>query len=128
MIADPTCRSTAYLEAKAEGDTRMPVKRGVPGGAQGLASRDLRHTVKAGLLEPQSPAMQVVVLRSQRLLRSHRDTPTRVSSGQPSSWWAVRHDLTQGDERGTYVTLDTFTHRETRDRLRGASPRATELP
>ena len=37
---------------------------------------------------------------------------------QPSSWWAVRNDLTQGDERGTYVTLETFIHRETRDRLR----------
>ena len=59
MEADQTCRSTAHLEAKAEGDKRMPLKRGVHGGAQCLDSRDLRHMVKAGLLEPQSPAMQV---------------------------------------------------------------------
>ena len=81
MTADQTCRSTAHLEAKAEGDKRMPLKRGVQGGAHCPAPRDLRHTVKAGLLEPQSPAMQVVILRSQRLSRSHRDIPTRVSSG-----------------------------------------------
>jgi hypothetical protein len=81
VTADQTCRSTAHLEAKAEGDKRMPLKRGVHGGAQCLASRDLRHTVKAGLLEPQSPAMQRHILRSQRLLRSHPDTPAVPSPG-----------------------------------------------
>jgi hypothetical protein len=59
MRVDRTCRSTAHLEAKAEGDKRMPLKRGMHGGAQCWAPQDLRHTVKAGLLEPQSPAMQV---------------------------------------------------------------------
>ena len=81
MKVDQTCRSTAHLEAKAERNKRMPLKRGVHKGAQCLDSRDLRHTVKAGLLEPQSPAMQVPILRSQRLSRSHQDIPTRVSSG-----------------------------------------------
>ncbi len=39
MMADQTCRSTAHLEAKAEGDKRMPLKRGGHGGAHlpGLA-------------------------------------------------------------------------------------------
>ena len=81
MKVDQTCRSTAYLEAKAEGDKRMPLKRGAHGDAQCLASRDLRHTVKAGLLEPQSPAMQCHILRSQRLLRSHPDIPTSAVVG-----------------------------------------------
>ena len=75
MRVDQTCRSTAHLEANAEGDKRMPLKRGVQGGAHCPAPRDLRHTVKAGLLEPQSPAMQVAILRSQRLLRSRQDGP-----------------------------------------------------
>src|SRR3990167_825796 len=129
VTADQTCRSTAYLEAKAEGDKRMPLKRGMHGGAQCWASRDLRHTVKAGLLEPQSPAMQVA---HPPLTASIAEPPgypdKRCRRDQPSPGWAVRNDLTQGDDQGTYVTLDPFTHRETRDRLQGASPTATELP
>ena len=81
MRVDRTCRSTAYLEAKAEGDKRMPLKRDVHGGAHCPVPQDLRHTVKAELLEPQSPAMQVAILRSQRLSRSHWDTPAIVSPG-----------------------------------------------
>ena len=34
----------------------------------------------------------------------------------------------EGDEWGAYVTLDTFSTNGTRDRLRGASPTATESP
>jgi hypothetical protein len=129
MRVDRTCRSTAHLEAKAEGDKRMPLKRDVHGGAHCLVPQDLRHTVKAGLLEPQSPAMQVA---HPPLTAPIAEPPGSLDSAcrrdEPSSWWAVRNDLTQGDDQGTYVTLETFIHRETRDRLRGASPRATELP
>jgi len=126
---DRTCRSTAYLEAKAEGDKRMPLKRGVHGGAHCPAPRDLRHTVKAGLLEPQSPAMQVAHPPLTAPIAEPPGYPVKCCRrDQPSSWWAVRNDLTQGDDQGTYVTLETFIHRETRDRLQGASPMATELP
>ena len=104
--ADQTCRSTAYLEAKAEGDKRMPLKRGVHGGAQGLASRDLRHTVKAGLLEPQSPAMQRHILRSQRLLRSRQDTPPVSSPGSTLSLVGGEECPHPRGRQGTYVTLD----------------------
>ena len=38
------------------------------------------------------------------------------------------NDLIEGDEWGAYVTLDTFNINGTRDRLRDASPRATESP
>ena len=34
----------------------------------------------------------------------------------------------QGDEWGAYVTLDTYDDDAPRDRLRGASPTATECP
>ena len=34
----------------------------------------------------------------------------------------------EGDEWGAYVRLDTFSITGTRDRLRGASPKATESP
>jgi hypothetical protein len=126
---DRTCRSRAYLEAKAEGDKRMPLKRDMHGGAQCWVSRDLRHMVKAGLLEPQSPAMQVAHPPLTAPIAEPPGYPDKSRRrDQPSSWWAVRNDLTQGDDQGTYVTLETFIHRETRDRLRGASPMATELP
>ena len=40
----------------------------------------------------------------------------------------MENDSIQGDEWGAYVTLDTFSTTGTRDRLRGASPTATESP
>src|SRR5215472_14003533 len=44
----------------------------------------------------------------------------------PSGWWTVSSELTQGNGRAAYVTLDTSSARGIRDRLRGASPMATE--
>jgi hypothetical protein len=40
----------------------------------------------------------------------------------------VASEVTQGDERGAYVTLDTSISQGKRDRLPGASPTATEPP
>jgi hypothetical protein len=45
-----------------------------------------------------------------------------------SSRRAVASEATQGDGRGAYVTLDTSSSKGMRDRLRGASPTATEPP
>lgn len=100
-----TLGSTAYLAAKAKGNNRMPSKRRMPRGAQGIAPQDPRSTVKAILLEPQSPGMELHILRLQRLSRSHPDTSSRMWATEPSIGWTVRKDLTQGDERGTYGTL-----------------------
>ena len=39
----------------------------------------------------------------------------------------MNNEFIQGDEWGTYVALVTFNINGTRDRLRDASPRVTEL-
>jgi hypothetical protein len=40
----------------------------------------------------------------------------------------MENDSIQGDEWDAYVPLDTFSTHGTRDRLRDASPKATESP
>jgi hypothetical protein len=40
----------------------------------------------------------------------------------------MENDSIQGGEWGAYVTLGTFSTTGARDRLRGASPTATESP
>ena len=40
----------------------------------------------------------------------------------------MKNDFIEGDEWDAYVTLDTFNINGTRDRLRDASPTATESP
>ena len=40
----------------------------------------------------------------------------------------MENDSIQGDEWDAYVTLDTFSTNGTRDRLKDASPTATESP
>ena len=54
----------AYLNAKARGDQSMPGKRWPSGGVQGDVPRDPRDMAKAGLLEAQSPAMNVRIHRN----------------------------------------------------------------
>jgi hypothetical protein len=46
-----------YLKAKARGDKSMPEKRGSLEDAKGIAPQGPRDKAKAGLLEPQSPAV-----------------------------------------------------------------------
>jgi hypothetical protein len=104
---DRTSGSTANLMAKAKGDRSMPVKRGRSEDAYDLALQDPRDRVKAPLPEPQSPAMQAYILRSQRLRRSHSDRTAKSSSPEASAGWAVANDATQGDGQGTYVARDT---------------------
>ncbi len=105
--------STAYLTAKARGDNSMPTKRGTPEGVYGVVPRDPRDMVRARLLEPQPPATQKYVLRPQRpisgaigIWRQGSDRQNLPADG------AVRKDLSQGDERGTYVVLERPEHGE----------------
>ncbi|MGH8060219.1 MAG: hypothetical protein ACREOH_23775, partial [Candidatus Entotheonellia bacterium] len=58
---EQTPGSTAHLEAKAKGDTRMLRKRSRPEGVYDLAPQDPRDTVRATLPTPQSPAMQAYI-------------------------------------------------------------------
>jgi hypothetical protein len=54
----------AYLDAKAEGDQSMPVKRWLSEGVDGRVPQGPRDMAKAGLLETQSPAVRVRTRRN----------------------------------------------------------------
>ena len=54
--------------------------------------------------------------------------PGLIGLELPSIGLARTNEAQQGDERGTSVALDTSDNEGTRDRLRGASPTATEPP
>jgi RNA-directed DNA polymerase len=65
---DKTFGSTTYLEAKAEGDRSMSLKRRASEGVYGAALQDPRDTVRATLPKPQFPAMEAYIPCRQRLL------------------------------------------------------------
>jgi group II intron reverse transcriptase/maturase len=65
---DMTPGSTTYLEAKAEGDNSMSLKRRTSEGVYGAALQDPRDTVRATLPKPQFPAMEAYIPCPQRLL------------------------------------------------------------
>ena len=107
----------------------MPGKRWPSGGVQGGVPQDPRDMAKAGLLEAQSPAVNVRTLRNDAWNRCRvvpRHEP--VGSGQPPRCGAPPSEGGQGDEWAAYVALDTYDEDVPRDRLRGASPTATECP
>jgi len=56
-----TSGSTAYLKAKANGDSSMPVKRKASEDAWGADPQDPCEMVRAKLPKPQSPAMQAYI-------------------------------------------------------------------
>ena len=118
----------AYLDPKGEGDQSMPAnQRPGPGVGDG-ALGDPRDMAKAGLPEPQSPedesshpperrpkpvpALRLTLKKQSGNLRSQERCPVRAfkeMSGAPKSRYYVRQGRTW-------------------DRLRGASPMATEGP
>ena len=106
-LEDMTLGPTAYLAAKAKGDRSMPSKRERSEDADDPVPQGPRDTVRTGLFEPQSPAMQAYIPRHSVFRRGHRDRATRMSSLEPSTRWAMGHHPIQGGERGTYVALDT---------------------
>jgi hypothetical protein len=114
-----TSGSTAYPAAKANGDRSMLLKREMSEGVYGIVPRDPCNMVKAILLEAQSPAMEAYIPRLQRLWRGRHDRAIKSSSPEPSAWRAVGSDLTQGDGRDTYVTLETSSVEGMRDRPTG---------
>jgi hypothetical protein len=86
------------------------------------------NMAKAGLPAPQFPGMEVSILRHHVLERSYRiRTVVKAPSGMTIRQ-TVASEATQGNERGAYVALDTSISQGKRDRLRGASPTATEPP
>jgi hypothetical protein len=62
-----TSGSTAYLNAKANGNSSMPLKRKASEDAYDADLQDPRDMVRARLPKPQPPAMQAYIPRPQRL-------------------------------------------------------------
>ena len=102
----------SYRMAKALRDKSMMVKRGLGEHARPNAPQGPRDMVKAGLLEPQSPAMertsratacQGAVGRIGRFTFAARNSPCR----------ATANEAVQGDEQGTYVALSRSTRTDT---------------
>ena len=121
-----TFGSTAYLAAKAKGDRSMPSKRGTPEDVYDVAPQDPHDKVKVGLLEPQSPAVYKRTPRYHVCSEDPRDTRFRrtTSEGFHSG---ERPPYSGGTGRTGHLTRAmTSTKSRRRDRLWGASPRATE--
>jgi hypothetical protein len=57
-----------------------------------------------------------------------KSVPFKSRGAYPAAWQAIASEAISGDEGDAYVALDTFSTTGTRDRLRGASPKATESP
>src|SRR5262245_16207635 len=107
----------------------MPEKRESPEGVYGAVPRGPRDKAKALLPESQSPAVEHAHPLLQRLHRSAtRGGPFKFRGPPPPPGQAMTSEVIEGDEWDAYVTLDTFSTGGTRDRLRGASPTATESP
>jgi hypothetical protein len=107
----------------------MPEKRETPEGADDAVPQDPRDKAKAALPEPQSPTVEYAHPLLRRLPRSAtRGSPFTFRGPPPPTGKAMASEAIEGDEWGAYVTLDTFSTNGTRDRLRDASPMATESP
>jgi hypothetical protein len=108
-----TSGSTAYPAVKAKGDKSMPLKWGVPEGVHSTVPRDPRDTARAGLPEPQFPAMQV---RRPPITtptpRGRRHTTEAVVPSEPSGRRAAGSEPAQGNEPGAYVALERLAPRE----------------
>jgi hypothetical protein len=118
-----------YLKAKARGEKSMPEKRGSLEDTKGAAPQDPRDKAKAGLPEPQSPAVKCAHPPLRCLYRGATGgRPFNFRGPPPSTGKAMANEAIEGDEWGAYVMLDTFSITGTWDRLPGASPKATESP
>jgi hypothetical protein len=107
----------------------MSEKRGPLEGAEGVVPQDPRDRAKAALPESQSPAVEHAHSLLQRLQRSAtRGGSFAFRDRPPPTGGAMKNDFIEGDEWDAYVALDTFNINGTRDRLRDASPTATESP
>jgi hypothetical protein len=96
-------------------------------GVDGAAAQGPCDMAKTGLFEAQFPGMEMCILRH---ITPGAEPPVSGESPllrpNPSGWWTVGSELTQGNGQAAYVTLDTSSARGIRDRLRGASPKVTE--
>jgi hypothetical protein len=101
------------LKAKAGGEKSMPEKRESLEDAEGAVPQGPRDKAKAGLPEPQSPAVEYAHPLPQRLMP--RDTAADCSATRsgpfnfrgllPPTGKAMAREAIEGDEWGAYVML-----------------------
>jgi len=73
--------ASTYLKAKAGGDKSLSEKREAREGVYRVVLRDPCDTVRAGLPEPQSPAVELHTRRDHAWLRRHRERADKLSRG-----------------------------------------------
>jgi hypothetical protein len=84
-----TSGSTANSRSKDQQDNSMPSKQEPSEDVYDVVLQDPRDRARAGLPEPQTPAREEHLPRSQRLQRGHRYTADHVSPPEPSDRWAM---------------------------------------
>jgi hypothetical protein len=72
-----------------------------------------RDMAKAGLLEPQIPAMAIPIPRHGRYRRGRRNRTINLAPSKLSFRRATASEAVQGNERGAYITLTRSTSRDT---------------
>ena len=85
----------------------MPEKRETLGDAEGAVPRDPRDRAKAGLPEPQPPAVIGTPLDYSTSIARPPGYAESRRSAERSTRWASGNDLDQGGEQGAYVALET---------------------
>ena len=106
----------------------MPEKREALEHAEGADRQDPCDMAKARWVESQSPEVQPHTHCDSVSEQCCQDTVVHRSQPETSTRQSMGNDPIQGDEWDAYVALDTFNTDGTRDRLRDASPMATEFP
>ena len=117
----------SYPNAKAHGDQSMIEKQETGELARPVVSQGSRGRVKAALLEPQPPGMELHILRHGRYRRSRRDRTVQFC--RPKSPPAGRRPARplKGTNEGPTSRSDVRLA-GTRDRLKAARPKVTERP
>ena len=121
-----TSGSTAYPRAKARRDRSMPSKRGTPEDVYDVAPQDPHDKVKVGLLEPQSPAVHKPTPRYHVCSEDPRDTRFRRTTSEAFHSGERPPSSGSTGRTGHLTRAVTSIGLRRRDRLSGASPRATE--
>jgi len=98
-----------YRMSKDSRDKSMLEKQETLEDAYRVVLRGPRDMVKAKLPEPQSPAVQAHTHGHSVIRPCHRERTIRLSWRVSSARWAIGSEPIQGDERGTYVALETFS-------------------
>ena len=87
-----------------------------------------RDRVKAPLPEPQSPAVQAHTHGPSVCRPCHRERARPLSWRVSSARWALGNEPMQGDERGTYVALETFSTTRNAGSRTGREPYGDGVP